>query len=351
MREANKRKGVRVLLPISVVMSVYNGERYLRKAIESILDQTFADFEFIVVDDGSSDGSAGMIKSYPDPRVKLVQQGNRGLSAALNVGLRLAQGRYIARMDADDISMPNRLAVQYQFLETHPECVAVGSNVMLIDLRGNYLYTSDQPTQWGEIRSLLPQTPFYHSSTMFKKEVAIQCGGYFETIKHYFEDLIFFNRLSEFGELRNLAEPLVKYRLIPSAITNQGTGYYTVVLGICRNILRTNSISPDDLKVLDKITSEKPKRWKESNYYLRIGKIFLEYNFHRRKAVRNFLLSIGKYPFNGISWFNLFLSLLPRRVIHGWRGWRNRRYDERLRDGANSGLSDGVHLKTFLERD
>jgi len=336
---------------ISIVMSVFNGEKFLSEAIDSMLQQTFADFEFIIVDDGSTDRSAGIIRSYSDPRVKLVQQENRGLSAALNAGLRLAQGRYIARMDADDISMPNRLAMQYQFLESHPGCVAVGSNVMLIDSQGNYLYTSDQPRDWDEIRRLLPRTPFYHSSTMFRKDAALQCGGYFEPIRHYFEDIVFFNRLVRIGELRNLQTPLVKYRLVPSSLTNTDSRFYSIVLGITIRILENGTISDEDLKLVERITRSKSRRWKESNNHLRIGKIFLEDSFHRRKAIRNFLLSIGKYPFNGISWFNLFLSLLPRRVIHRWRGWRNRRYDGRLRDGANSGLNEGVHLKTFLEKD
>jgi len=319
---------------VSVVMSVYNGDRFLREAIESILFQELADFEFIIVDDGSTDGSAAIVKSYPDPRVKLVQQENRGLSAALNAGLRLAQGRYIARMDADDISMPNRLAMQYHFLESHPECVVVGSNVMLIDSQGDYLYTSDQPTEWEEIRRLLPWTPFYHSSTMFRKDVAIQCGGYFEAIKHYFEDLIFFNRLSEFGELRNLEEPLIKYRLVPSAITNQGPGYYNTVLGICRNILRTGAISQDDLELLKKVTRSRTPEWKESNYRLRIGRIYLEQNFKRGKAIENFFLSVRKRPTHGKAWFNLVLSFFPKPVITRWKNMRYARWRKAQR-GVN----------------
>jgi glycosyltransferase involved in cell wall biosynthesis len=315
-------------------MSVYNGERYLRKAIESILDQTFGNFEFIIVDDGSTDKSADIIRSYGDHRIRLFQQENRGLSAALNIGLKAAQGQYIARMDADDVSLPHRFETQHRFLETHPSCVAVGSNAIVIDSEGNYLYTTNQPTEWEKIRRGLPLTPFYHSSTMFQRDTALKCGGYYEGIKHYFEDVIFFNKLATMGILSNIEAPLVKCRILPSSLTNRDQKYYREVIKITKNVLRTDSIAPDDLKVLDKITSEKSKRWKESNYHLRIGKIFLEYNFHRRKAIRNFLLSIGKYPFNGISWFNLFLSLLPRRVIHRWRGWRNRRYDEGLREGS-----------------
>jgi len=310
--------------PVSVLMSVYNGKRYLGEAIESMLGQHFSDFQFVIVDDGSTDGSSDLVKSYKDRRITLIRQENRGLSAALNAGLTAANGKYIARMDADDISLPDRLKKQYAFLETHPECVGVGCNVMLIDVQGNHLCTSDQPTSWREICSLLPRTPFYHSSTMFRKEAAIQCGGYFEAIKHYFEDLVFFNRLSEFGELRNLPEPLMKFRLVPSAITNQGPAYYNTVLRICRNILRTGTVSQDELELLRKVTRSRTQEWKESNYHLRIGKIYLEQNFNRGKALQNLLLSIQKRPVNGNAWFNLVLSLLPQLVV---TRWKNMRYD------------------------
>jgi len=157
---------------------------------------------------------------------------------------------------------------------------------------------------------------------MFRKEAAIQCGGYFEAIKHYFEDLIFFNRLSEFGELRNLPEPLMKYRLVPSAITNQGRAYYSSVLKISMNILQTGEISHDELEVLKKVTQLRTQEWKESNYYLRIGKIFLEQTFDREKAFKHFLLSIHTRPLNGNAWFNLVLSFFPQAVIKRWKNMR-----------------------------
>ena len=110
--------------PISVVMSVYNGEIYLYEAIESILNQTFTNFEFIIIDDGSTDNSAEIIKSYDDNRIVLIQQGNKGLAAALNEGIKIAKGKFIARMDADDISLPTRLETQIQFMEAHLEYVS-----------------------------------------------------------------------------------------------------------------------------------------------------------------------------------------------------------------------------------
>src|SRR2546430_10111904 len=97
-----------MMCDISVILSVYNGEEYLKECIESILVQTFKSFEFIIVDDGSTDNSKSIINSYNDPRIKLISQKNQGLASALNTGIKHAQGKYIARMDADDIAMPNR---------------------------------------------------------------------------------------------------------------------------------------------------------------------------------------------------------------------------------------------------
>jgi glycosyltransferase involved in cell wall biosynthesis len=104
---------------ISVAMSVHNGEQYLREAIDSILNQTFVDFEFIIIDDGSKDSSAEIICGYEDEHIRLIQQENAGLSAALNKGIELARGKYIACMDADDISLPSCLEVKHTFLDGH----------------------------------------------------------------------------------------------------------------------------------------------------------------------------------------------------------------------------------------
>src|ERR1700726_1508117 len=118
---------------ISVLMPVYNAERYVAEAVESILSQTFADFEFIIIDDGSKDRSLAILEEYAarDPRIRLVSRPNTGIVKALNQGLALASGELVARMDADDIAMPERLAKQRDYLADHPECVMVGSRVLV----------------------------------------------------------------------------------------------------------------------------------------------------------------------------------------------------------------------------
>jgi glycosyltransferase involved in cell wall biosynthesis len=307
---------------VSVLMSVYNGEKYVAEAINSILNQFFTDFEFIIIDDGSTDKSSSIIESYKDERIIAIQQENRGLSASLNAGLRIARGKYIARMDADDISLPERFATQYKFLEQNKSCVVVGSNAIFIDRNGRHLYTSDQPTDWPVIKRNLPRTPFFHSSTFFRTEVAVKVGGYFEEIKQHFEDLIFFNKLSQHGELRNIKTPLLKYRIVPSAITNRTKKDGIIIDRMANSILSKGTFSEADLHSLFKSTNKKTRSWKESNYHFRIGKIFLEHDFNREEAIRNLLMSIKKYPFNHLAWFNLFLSTLPLPLIKKWKEFR-----------------------------
>lgn len=304
---------------ISVVMSVYNGEKYLHEAIDSILNQTFKDFEFIIIDDGSTDNSCKIIQSYKDERIILIQQENTGVAAAANRGLKIAKGKYIARMDADDISTPDRLEKECNFLESHPECVAIGSNAMVTDIKGEYLYTSSMPITWSEIQETLPKMPFINSTTMFRKELAIECGGYHEELKQYGEDRILFNMMARFGELRNIKEMLIKYRLVPSAATNISTKTNLIKAEIIKNVLTTGKILQPDLNRLLAIHSGKSKKWKLGNYYLRIGKIFIEKKFQRKKAIENFVLSIRYHPLNINTWFNLMLLLLPKSLIKKWK--------------------------------
>ncbi len=123
---------------VSVIMPVYNGERYLEAAVESILNQTFSDFEFIITDDGSTDTSLALLRRYAnrDPRIRLISRPNTGYVKALIEAVPLAKGKYIARMDADDISLPERFERQVRFLEQNPDYAVVGSKVLLIDSDG-----------------------------------------------------------------------------------------------------------------------------------------------------------------------------------------------------------------------
>jgi len=168
---------------VTVLMAVYNGMPYLREAIESVLSQRFSDFEFLVVDDASSDGSVECVKSYGDPRIRLVRnEVNRGQAASLNVGLRLAAGDYIARLDQDDVCLSERLGRQVEFLDRRLSVGVVGAWTYHIDSRGRKtgLFGKQRLGDYGAFLGLLllGMNPVYHSSAMYRREVAYQVGGY-----------------------------------------------------------------------------------------------------------------------------------------------------------------------------
>ena len=204
---------------VSVVMSVYNGEKYLAGAIRSILAQTFTDFEFIIIDDGSTDGSRAIIQRLEDPRIRLIAQENWGLAAALNRGIGLARGAYMARMDADDISAPTRLAEQVDFLDAHPEIGMVGSSFHQIDEAGRVTALTPVLTTNEEIQChLLEQNWFCHGSVMVRRECLDEAGGYDETFTSA-QDYDLWLRISEAYQVANLSKPLYRWRLSPEGVT------------------------------------------------------------------------------------------------------------------------------------
>ena len=154
---------------VSVLMSVQDGERYLRAAIESILDQTFANFEFLILDDASSDASRAIIASCDDPRIRLIEnERNLGLTRSLNRGIRLSRGAYIARMDADDLSLPDRLQRQVDFLDADPQCAVVASFSRRIDHSAAEVGAMRSPIEEEAIKSsLLTGNCLTHGSQAF----------------------------------------------------------------------------------------------------------------------------------------------------------------------------------------
>ncbi|MEI7492062.1 MAG: glycosyltransferase [Bacteroidota bacterium] len=205
---------------VSILMTVYNGEKYLKETIESVISQTFENFEFIIIDDGSTDRSKEIIASFRDNRIVYVHQANAGVAAASNKGLSIARSRYIARIDADDICLKDRIRLQFEFLENNPGYVLCGSTAEMMDMDGNYIFTSSLPRSDEDIRQVLEkENCFVHSSTFFRKEAAVMVGGYNEMVKFYFNDYIFLYQLSKHGRVVNFAEPLVRYRMVPSSIS------------------------------------------------------------------------------------------------------------------------------------
>jgi glycosyltransferase involved in cell wall biosynthesis len=207
---------------ISVVMPVYNAQEFLAPAMQSILDQSFDDFEFIIIDDGSTDATAAIIsqQSGRDSRIRLLRQEHAGTTAALNHGIREARGKYIARMDADDISLPDRFEKQVSFLEDHPEMCAVGAWTLRIDQDGDPLCVKQWHTDHAEIVAWLEKglQGLPHPTAMIRTEAIHRIGGYCEEYP-LAQDLDLWLRLSETAKLANLPEVLLKYRHHKRSIT------------------------------------------------------------------------------------------------------------------------------------
>jgi glycosyltransferase involved in cell wall biosynthesis len=206
---------------ISVIMPVYNGEKYLKEAIESILNQTFKDFELILINDGSTDSSEKIIKSFTDERIVYIDNGkNLGLAASFNAGIDAARGQYIARMDADDISLPTRFEKQFSYLERKPHIGIVGSGIVIIDENGRKMAVHKRPKSHLEIKfSSLFSSPMYHPTVMGRAEI-FRSHHYNDTFSNS-EDYELWSRLL-FGtstRFANFREPLIKYRVYPQSFT------------------------------------------------------------------------------------------------------------------------------------
>ena len=205
---------------VSVVMSVFNNEKFLKEAIDSILNQTFTDFEFIIVNDGSTDNTRNIIQNYSDNRIKLLNNiSNLGISRAANIGIKAACGIYIARQDADDISMPERLEKEVLFLDHNKNIALVGAYYYMINEKGKILKIIKPLTESEEIKcNLLNDNQFGQGSVMFRVKCIKEVGYYreeFDLVGDY--DL--WLRISEIFDLANIPEPLFKWRININSIS------------------------------------------------------------------------------------------------------------------------------------
>ncbi|SRR5258708_11913929 len=206
---------------VSVVMAVRNVERFLAEAIESVLGQTFRDFEFIIVDFGSTDRSTSIISSYAakDIRIRYHEIPTCVLPTARNAGCYLAEGQYIAVMDADDISLPARLEWQVEFMEKHPEVGLLGAATEWIDARGRSSGVHAFPIEDSEIRSTLAtRCPFWHPTVFMRRKAFVSVGGYRDAFI-FAHDYDLELRISEQFQCSNLKNVVLKYRIHPSQVT------------------------------------------------------------------------------------------------------------------------------------
>jgi hypothetical protein len=216
--------GIASMPAVSVLLPVYNGGAFFVKAVESILGQTFTDFELLILDDGSSDGSGLVAEGIArrDARVRVIRRENRGLVATLNELIAAARGELLARMDADDVALPSRFQRQVELLREHPEVVCVGAGQILIDEHGRKITRIDAPPDDARIQDLALHGAgsICHPTAMIRADAIRATGGY---RKDYYpaEDLDLWLRLGELGKLANVSEPLLLYRVHSGSISGQ----------------------------------------------------------------------------------------------------------------------------------
>lgn len=207
---------------LSVLTSCYNAAPYLHEAVTSILQQTFADFEYILIDDGSTDGTTEILQKYSlvDGRIRVISKPNTGLASSLNVGLCEARGQWVARLDADDAAMPQRFQEQLSFLSCHPDTIVLGTGCIEITSTGIPIKKHRYPSHKRPFLSHLlgGKSPFPHSSAVFNKSAVTGLDGYRVRLNGA-EDVDLWLRLSEYGEVRCLSQPLVRLRRHNGSIT------------------------------------------------------------------------------------------------------------------------------------
>lgn len=233
-------------MKVSVIMSVYNAEKYLKVAIDSILDQTYSNFELILINDYSSDDSEAIMKQYQaeDPRIIILEnEENIGLTKSLNRGLALARGEYVARMDADDISVPERFEKQVKFLDEHPDYSFVSCIAQYIDENGKPEQMRLFPETNEEIYDMMPKVDaVMHPGVMFRREDIAQIGNYCEDFRVVQDYDLWFRGMAAGYKFYNIQEPLVLFRRNDSYNTRKSKAYRMVDYQVRKKGYRINNI-------------------------------------------------------------------------------------------------------------
>lgn len=201
---------------VSVVVPVFNAERIIKKSIESILSQTLKDFELIIVNDASIDKTSEIVSSYAkkDKRIRLINNDhNLKIAHSLNIGVSSTKAEFVARMDADDIALPQRLETQYLFLKTHPKVAIVGTNISIVDENEKTIWKREYPTQSKDLKKImLRYSPFAHPTVMFRKKIFQKFGGYDPQMIPC-EDIDFWFKVGAKYDFGNIPKALLKYSL------------------------------------------------------------------------------------------------------------------------------------------
>lgn len=260
---------------ISIIMPVKDAEDYIKESVESILFQTYNNFEFIIIDDGSKDRTAEIVESFKDERIKFFKRENAGLIEQLNFGLQQSKGEFIARMDADDFAHSEKLGIQIDFLTSNKDVHLAGTNFDFIDENGKMIMNKKMPEMHANIEFMMPFIDsVLHSTMLTYKKVLVDSGGYNKEYSGVEDDELFLRLLSKGYKMHNIQKTLYKYRIVnrPSEHYElQNSGYYK-----CGK------------KYIEEFYKEK-----NGEYYLRMG--LLEYYRGSISKSREMLLKCLKF--------------------------------------------------------
>ena len=301
---------------LTVLMPVYNAEKYVREAVDSILKQSFVDFEFLIIDDASTDQTVSLIKSYSDKRIKLIEKAeNTGYTNSLNAGLRMAKGKFIGRMDSDDISLPSRFAIQLSYMESNPEVIVCGA---FYEILGNQK-TIHLPVRNAEIRvALLWGNCLAHPSVIIRKNALIQSSVYYDASKEPAEDYDLWVRLLPVGHIHNIPEVLLKYRIHYSSVSRKRSKQQekeSIQIKLQLLSYLNVSLEPREEQVLSKVFT------RNSTLSVNEIKIF--------QAVKQKLLKSNNKGFFESEGFEKYLIDLEQKVLRGF-AYRYERYSPQV---------------------
>ena len=269
---------------VTVVLSVYNARPYLKECIESVLNQSFKDFEFLIVDDGSTDGSWEIIQMYSDRRMIPYQISNSGVARAKNFLIEKARGMWVAVIDADDVWHPLKLEIQIKFLDQNPKCVLLGSFCQIIDKDGQKLYIEPKVTDWPSLSRIIEhRNLFTHSAVIYSLDAWKKAGGYNDSVHQYLADYELMKALCNVGEAANLPVALVQYRIVPHSVTR----------GFSRSKRRVS------------------RRIKRANYHYTLARIFVFYVSKPKDFLLNILQCILLNPWQLKAYALLTTGIIP----------------------------------------
>ncbi|MBS1529890.1 MAG: glycosyltransferase [Bacteroidetes bacterium] len=313
---------------VTVLMPAYNAGKYIREAIDSVLRQSFKNFELLVINDGSTDDTLSIALSFHDSRVVVINKEHEGIAASLNTGLKLASANYIARFDADDICQPTRLQTQLDFLRDHPDYVLVGSDADYILDNGDFLFSfkciahSDEEVK----NNLYVYCPFIHSSVMYRRDEVLKAGGY-NIHAHNFEDYLLWTNLAKTGKMQNLREPLIKVRLNAASATIDEKWRGERFRQLKRQATTRGSITEEEgVELLEISGKQNDEKIKEGAYHALCGKKFLANNYQPKKARNHVRKAISIKPLRLDNYLLYAVSYFPAPVI----AWLHRQSPNRL---------------------